>query len=180
MGTIRSRANMKTTKNSVFTTNGTGSITGSNSSSVLDDLIDSVVFPEDFGTSSIQSIKVAIPTAEVLALNSSPKTLIAAPGAGRIIEMIACHYYLDYNSIAYATNTQLRIAYNAIGNVLDAGFGIADYTSDFFVRSNLSDMTAFTSAVRVNTPIIAYVASGNPTAGNSDIYIYITYRIIPL
>jgi hypothetical protein len=46
---------------------------------------------------------VVISSAEMLALEATPKTLIAAPGAGKTIVLDYAIFFLDYNSAAYAS-----------------------------------------------------------------------------
>ncbi len=130
---------------------------------------------------SVNFIDVTISSAEILNLNSSPKVLIPAPGAGKIIDVISVEAYLNYNSIAYATNTNLFISYNASGAELHSlAFGIAAGAFDYFTKIVLNNQNTFNTSIRVNTPLIAYISGGNPTAGNSIIKMFIAYRIITI
>jgi len=44
---------------------------------------------------------VRITSAEILALNATPKELVAAPGAGRAIEFVSAALFLDYGAATY-------------------------------------------------------------------------------
>lgn len=56
--------------------------------------------------------KVTITSAELLALNTTPKVLVAAPGTGKAVVIEKVIATMDYNSAAYATNTDLEIRYD--------------------------------------------------------------------
>lgn len=56
---------------------------------------------------NIQKATIPLSSAEILQLFTTPKTLIAAPGAGKLLNIINWVYVFTYNSIAYATNTNL-------------------------------------------------------------------------
>jgi hypothetical protein len=200
------RANFKTSKNTRFADNATRSITEETSRDMYEDVADSTIFKsDDISTNSdfsvdgtkltdratikalfdsntaIYNTKVTISSAEILALNATPKVLVPAQGAGTIIDVISCEMFLDYNSVAYATNVNLFISYDAAGAQLHTtSVSIGAGGFDYYVKFNLNAQNAFNTAVRVNTPIVAYVDIGNPTAGNSTIFMYLTYRVITL
>jgi len=45
----------------------------------------------------IHYVTVTLTTAEIKALKTTPKVLVAAPGAGKAIEYISCYGFLDYS-----------------------------------------------------------------------------------
>jgi len=124
---------------------------------------------------------VSISSAEILSLNSTPKELIAAPGSGKMIDVMSVDCYLDYNSVAYATNTDLFISYGSSGAELHiTSFQLAGGSFDYVTKLVLDNQVRWNLTVRENTPISAFVLAGNPTAGNSTVKIYLTYRIITI
>lgn len=176
-----SKAAFLTKFNALFADNTTRDISEADLRTLAEDLKDSVPFNLDASLAQLVTVKVTISSAEILALNATPKTLVAAQGASTIIDLVSCQMFLDYNSIAYATNTSLWLSYNASGGDLHTtAVSIASTTADYYVKFDLNAQTAYNSAVRVNTPLVAYVSGGNPTAGNSVIYMYLTYRVITL
>lgn len=138
------------------------------------------LIPSSTISNELNTVKVTISSAELLALNTTPKPLIAAGGAGTIIDVVSIQYFLDYNSAAYTTNTDLYVSYNAAGANLNAGSLSLSGSLDVYAKVNLDSQTLYNSATRVNTPLVAYVATGNPSAGNGAVNIYITYRIVTL
>ena len=130
----------------------------------------------------IYEAELSIATAAVLTLNATPLTIVAAPGAGYAIEVITATYGATYNSVAYATNTLLQ--------VITAGATVTQYNLPSgltFTASGKWQMYQYSSAfgatstqVIENAALQVKVATGNPTAGNSDIKVYVLYRIITL
>lgn len=129
----------------------------------------------------LKCVKLEIASADVLMLNSSPITIVAAQGAGTVIDVISATAYIDYNTATYATNVDLEI--------INQGATVAQYTSSNFLDATSSKMDKFTqSAVAVssnsnmgiNTDLRVKVRSGDPTTGDSDITIYLQYRVLVL
>jgi hypothetical protein len=125
----------------------------------------------------VRTAKLDIPSAEVLTLNTTPKAFGLTVPAGFYCRILSADAFLDFNSIAYATN--LRISISPAG----AGVRFFDSVSNFL--SSASD--SFTQLTAVNGSIPAgytdyevFNSVGDPTAGDSDITVYITYVLIPL
>ncbi len=128
---------------------------------------------------TIFSTYVDLTTAQILALFTTPITIVAAPAAGYYIEVIACSARIVYNSIAYNTNIDLDI-YTATA------------TSNQYTISSVLNATATKnvkgseagSAGATATQLIAAQAlmvanrTANPIAGNSDVRVYVTYKIV--
>jgi hypothetical protein len=123
--------------------------------------------------------KLVIPTAQVLTLNSVPVAFGLTVPSGYYVQPISVAASLDYNSIAYATNTRVGIRFIGAANGLSVfGNAFLSSASDAFFSIGHSSPTG--TNVIVNTDIEAYVETGNPTAGNSDITIYLTYTLIEI
>lgn len=122
-------------------------------------------------------IKKALTTAEVLALNGTPIELIAAPIAGLANIVIDAQYFLDFNSIAYASNINLQI--EAVGsNQVMYESNTLSSVNDFFSAMNRVPGAANEDQIVDGAAIQAIVETGNPTAGNSPIIIYLSYITI--
>jgi hypothetical protein len=122
--------------------------------------------------------KVTIPTASVLTLNATPYTLVTAPGSGYAIELIsATGSIATYGGTAYATNTVLQVITDT-ATITQASNSTTLITAGTTIDK--FSLTAGLGNLIDNKALQAKVATGNPTAGNSDIIIYITYRIITL
>lgn len=134
----------------------------------------------DSGIECIQgTAKLTIASADVLTLNSTPIEIVAAPGAGYAIDVISATFKATFNSVAYATNIDIDIrtigsSVNLTTNVAKLGFTTNTINAFALKADPAADQ------IIENTGIELFVETGNPTAGDSDITVYVTYRIITL
>jgi len=128
----------------------------------------------------VKSTSLTIATADVLTLNSAPIEIVAAPGAGYAIEVLSAVFSMTYNSIPYATNTviQLKTTGSTKAQFQD---NILKGDTTQYLNINLSSVGLISDTkILDNAGVDVTVNTGNPTAGDSDIKIYVTYRIIEL
>lgn len=136
-----------------------------------------------FGGCDEYCASLVIPSAQVLTLNGTPLQIVAAPGGGKAIEVISVSGALTWNSAAYATNTNLQI-YSATAN--DPQFeedNLLESTASRILKFEAVDGGAGSpTATQIveNQALLVKVETGNPTAGDSDIEVYVKYRIITL
>lgn len=118
----------------------------------------------------ILSEKVTITSAEILDAYDTPIQLIPAPPAGFYIDPISVVSRFDYDSTPYATNTngRIHIGSQSVTSIIDLSTANSLMAKEGFGGQGLSGAMTFT------------VEDGNPTAGDSDLIIYITYQIIEL
>jgi hypothetical protein len=128
---------------------------------------------------------VSVSAAELAALRATPKTLVAAPGAGYALHFVGAQLMLDYTAPAFTeTADNLAIKYTD-------GSGLA--LSDTIECTGFIDQTAdtVTNAVPVKDRIAAKTASENKAlvlhntgdgefagSGGSALRVNITYRIV--
>lgn len=126
--------------------------------------------------------KKTIATADVLQLNSTPIEILAAPGAGKAIELISWAISITFVSAAYVTNTDLQLKTDTADDAQGLSEGVLAST----VSRKLKGDFTIVAPVSTNTQIVenkalqVTVKTGNPASGDSDIIIYATYRIIRL
>lgn len=119
-------------------------------------------------------------TAQILALNTTPITLVAAPGAGKAILVRSLYATITYNSAAYSCNAAGLIARytdgsgTAPGAVLTQGFCQSSANAVQVVEMS---STAYTPTV--NAPIVLHAGAANPTTGNSAIKVRVYYVVAP-
>jgi len=120
--------------------------------------------------------QVILTTAQVLALNSTPITIVGAI-SGKEIQVVSASFHLKYNTTAYATNTTLALrSSSSTGSVLQAEAvinGAADAIGVFGLNSG-------TNNIVTGDALVATVLTGNPTAGDSDIVVDVLYRVTDL
>jgi hypothetical protein len=133
------------------------------------------------GLGSTQSVSVAIGSAQILAGNTTPVQLIAAPGAGLAIIPISAVVKYTYITAAYATNTSQVIyldTLNGSDNVLILiQTMLAQAANKSAVRSANSAVDE--NSIIANKALMWAIETGNPTAGSGRLDITVIYTTIP-
>ena len=130
--------------------------------------------------STVQYAEVEISTAEILALFTTPKGLVVAPGAGKVLEFISLLLAYDYNTTVYTigTATNLQVKYtDGAGEAVSttqAVTGLLDQATDQ-LRS-LDKLEASVTPV-ANAALVLTLAVANPTLGDSPIHAKVAYRV---
>jgi hypothetical protein len=155
---------------SVGTVNGGDRLLASNTSTgetkniTVDALSESIN-----GDSSWNTVIVNVSSAELLAINTTPKTILAAPGAGKYHEYEARAEY-DYNTVAYTVSG---------GGSLYLNQG----SKDCYFPQTMISQTENTAAVGTNygfhkmNTAITLTSDANPTSGNGTFRIILRYRV---
>ena len=125
-----------------------------------------------------------ITSAEMLALNTTPKALVSAPGTGYAIEVTKVIAAVKYNSAAYATNLSFDIKYDSstagdaagVTTLVAPVTALLDATADKVQKVNGTG--AAVANVVINKGISAVVNTGNPATGNSPVKVRVFYRIV--
>lgn len=123
-----------------------------------------------------------IANAAVRTLNATPVTVIAAPGAGKSIQLVGCDVMLDYATAAFdavGANDFLQLQF-ASGDVLTLNkspIGFGDATADAWMR--LEPNSVIYSA---NAAVQATIGTGEwyAAAGGGDLVFTIAYRVVTL
>ena len=124
--------------------------------------------------------EIEISSAEILALFTTEKELVAAPGAGKVLDLVSCLLAYDAGGTAYTIGTagNLQVKYTnktgAAASTTDAAAGLLDSASDLL--HILDKIEASTVAV-VNSALVLTLATANPTLGTGVIHAKVTYRI---
>jgi hypothetical protein len=130
-----------------------------------------------------QLASVTLSSAEVLALATTPITLVAAPGAGNYIEFLGASLILDYESAGYTeSGDNLGIKYTdasgvQVSNTIECT-GFIDQTADTITNAIpvLDTIVAATGAV--NQPLVLDNLGSNFAAGDSPLIVKVAYRVI--
>lgn len=129
----------------------------------------------DFQSYVTYSGDLTIDTADVLTLNGTPLTLVAAIASHKI-RLLNCSAEIIFDSVAYATNTQLDI-YMSVGGAPNVQFTIPSLLAATANQYRLGTVTAGAQLAE-NTPLMVRVNSGNPTAGDSVLVVYFDYQVL--
>jgi hypothetical protein len=121
--------------------------------------------------------ELTIASADVLTLNSTPLTIVSAV-SGYAIEVISASVKVDFNTTAYATNTtMLLITDTATGQQANAEISATVAQIGKFRSTEVGSPSS--TQLIANADLLVTVDSGNPTAGDSDVTVYVNYRLIP-
>lgn len=130
---------------------------------------------------------VTVTSAEILALNATPKTLVPAPGAGKVLVFEGAVVALDYGSAAYAgiaAGEDLSIKYEN-GSGLEVAqceaTGFLDQTADQlrYVRPQAAASGNSSITPLANKALVLHMLTGEVTTGNSPLKCRIFYRVVP-
>jgi hypothetical protein len=119
----------------------------------------------------VQTVKVSLSSAEILSSNTTPVQLIAAPGAGKIIQIQKVLLNSTYVSATYATNTSSQIR---IGTIMATAYSIN------FAVSQVAQLNSGGVGDLINQNVNFFTTVGDPTAGDGTIDTFITYTVITL
>jgi len=127
------------------------------------------------------TVKVSLSSAEILALNTTPKVIVLALGDGKIIQPISFVARYIFGTTSYTTNVSLQLRYSGVtGNLTSSSF-IALPNSAILRQIPTANLT-FTPSTGLpdNKSLIVDISGGNPVAGDGTLDIYVTYAIITL
>ena len=128
------------------------------------------------GSGELKQAQVTLTTAQVLALNSTPITIVAGI-TGKEIQVVSASAHLQYNTSTYATNVQLVLK--------AASSGALVYQAQMEISQTTDTIGTFRNITQGNNIVTgdalqAFVLTGNPTTGDSDIVVDVLYRITDL
>ena len=122
---------------------------------------------------------ITIPSADVLNLFTTPYLLIDSPGAGYYIQVLTASCQVDFNTTAYTVSTTLNIYTDTATRVQHVfSNGLNATVNRIGVSAQQGISGAADTQLISNKGIYLQAQTTNPLLGDSDIIIYLTYRII--
>ena len=128
--------------------------------------------------SGATTVTIDISNAEWLALNATPKTLIAAPGAGKAIKILDASVFFDYASSNFTWTTNINLQINSVtfGTIPSSLSALAADTI-FNIATPLANTPSdFGGIITTNTALVT--AGGGTTAGGGALKVKIRYEIL--
>jgi len=124
----------------------------------------------------VKTLHVTLTSAEILALNTSPKVLFPAE-AGKIFLVNLVYYKYNHLTTPYNTGGNFRLAYGNGNSFLITFADILTSVEDTFAYS-----TPFYSSVKQssyeNTNVLLTTATSNPSGGDGTLDLYFSYKEI--
>lgn len=129
------------------------------------------------------STYVDLTNAQVLALNTTPVTVVAAPGVGKYVDVIAVTLAFNYTG-AYTGPVNAKLYYSSRigGNAASAaitGSGFWDATADIIIR--VAGVPDNTDPPTTNLPVVIMTTSGVVMGGgnaSNSVRVIVNYRIV--
>jgi hypothetical protein len=133
--------------------------------------------------SATRSVEVALTANEIKALRATPKTLVAAPGAGLLLEFVGAVLLLDATATAFVESTaNLSVRYeNTTGAKASEDIeatGFIDQTADTMTtaRPKLDVIVAKTGCEN-KALVLHNLGAGEYTTGTGTMRVKISYRV---
>ena len=126
---------------------------------------------------NLKRVSVSVSSAELLSINSTPKTLIAAQGANTVIVVHRAYAQYTFVSTQYATDVSLQVRYSGTSvNAISGNLALDDASSTKYLF-NPNAQSSITSSLS-NVAIVATTPTANPTAGDGTVKYWIEYTVI--
>lgn len=136
------------------------------------------------GDGVLQWAEVAITNAQMLALRATPKTLVAAPGAGKVIEFVQALILFDYTGAYTETDDNLAVKYTdgsgaIISEAIEAT-GFVDATADSLIKVERAASAVLAKTAAENKAIVLHnTGNGEWGGGNAAnaVRVKVAYRV---
>jgi hypothetical protein len=137
------------------------------------------------GDGATQWAEVTVSTAELLALRATPKTLVAAPGATKVLEFVSAILLLDYAGVAYAEDgggSNLGVRYTngsgvQVSQTIEST-GFITLTADSMTTSLAKIDAIVSAAASANQALVLHnIGAGELVTGTSPIRVKVCYRV---
>lgn len=126
---------------------------------------------------------VTVSTAELLALATTPKTLVAAPGADKFLQFFGAELVLNYNSVAYTeAGDNMAVKYEnasgvAVSDTIEST-GFIDQTADTITNAVPVKDAIVAASGAVNKALVLDNIGTNFAAGDSPVDVLISYKVL--
>ncbi len=118
--------------------------------------------------------KVAVNSASLLTLATTPAILIPAPGVGKVLDVISIMSYLDAGSVAYDFTPSLPVTIGS-DTIASLSNGQVNSAADVVFKA---EVPTGTEVIAQNTGLTLTAGGSNPTQGSGTLYVNIFYRVL--
>lgn len=126
---------------------------------------------------TLQKVKVSLSGAQVQALNTTPQTIVAAPGAGRAIKVHSAAVNLTYGTVIHNVGTvTLEAVGGSTGQITFASSAFTAGVNTFSTGGILGGATGVGNII--DNVALQMTTGVDGTQGDGTIDVYVTYEII--
>jgi hypothetical protein len=122
--------------------------------------------------------RLTLTSAQILALFTTPQTLLPAAGVGMYQEIDSITAMMKFGTIAYTGANAVEIRYFNAAGAKSTGDLAAAWLNNASTRVDKTIGVAVTEVV--NAPIVVCVPTANPGAGDGTVTFDIKYRTVSL
>lgn len=137
------------------------------------------VSSDDLNPNTIQYAEVELSIAEMKALRATPKTLVAAPGAGKVLEFLGALFIYDYAAVYTESSDDLAVKFTngsgAVASTTLDSTGLLDAETDQ-LRTFKPIVTDITPVA--NSPLVLHNTGDGELGGTgSPCRVKVAYRV---
>lgn len=170
--------------NGTIVINDEGGVEAATGSIGTAELADNAVTSAKLDVSTIQYATATITNAQMLALRATPKALVAAPGAGLMIEFLSAELFFDRTAGYTETADNMAVKYNdgsgtAVSETIEAT-GFVDAAGDVAIKVAPAASAVIAKASCENLGIVLHnTGDGEYGGGNAanEIIVKVAYRV---
>ena len=132
---------------------------------------------DDRITGKVYEKMITLTTAEILLLNSAPKSLVAAPGIGKVVEFMSAVFLFNFDTAAFDNTSNLSIrtttGHTAQSDVVAAA-ACLELGADGY---GMFQVPSAETVIDVNDGLELYGSTVPGAGGSSTLKIKVNYRI---
>ena len=136
-------------------------------------------YVDDVVVGEIYYKSIRITSAQILELDTTPILLLQTAGTDKYYDITNLSIFLDFNSTAYGEDNDIEIYYTNATEPLMIGENILSGTSSGVYNLSLNVLATTATQTAINDRLYVKLTE-EPTAGDSDIVITFSYRVVDL
>ncbi len=134
----------------------------------------------DISNNAIITTKVSLTSADILDMFTTPFEIVAAQGGSTIIQPLFIYLVYTFGTVAYSLATDIYVGFDGEGDLLIINSVLDSVDNSYYSGPLTPDVTFGAVDGKMNTPLVIYAKTANPTLGDGTLDVYITYTILTL